>query len=160
MNKTVKILIGAVVVLVISNILILIFMIYHRPPIAPSPLPDNSRGMFSGHHRNPEIRKELVKFRQKMMELNRPLINKIRTYDQRIYEELLKEQPDEAKLNLYIDSTHMVSKQMRNATIQYFLHNKDSLTHEQKQYLLQNFLKKHVHKPDHKFRNKRKGRRK
>jgi len=160
MNKTIKILMTAVIILVLSNIVILYFMFANRPYSDRVTSLRNDRRWFHRQNVTPEFRDQMGQYRQRLMRMNWPAINKIRKYDQLIYQELLKEQPDENKINLYVDSTHIMSKQMRAKTINYFLENKDSLTQDQKQYLLQNFLRKHVHKQDHRFRNTRKGRRK
>ena len=159
MNKTVKILMALVGVLAITNILILSILIFHRPP---QPFGNPSMGEYYETRLNrldPETRERFKNCRRELMGINQPLINKLRTFDQEIYNELLKEKPDTSQINLYIDSTHEISKQMRMATIKYFIENKDSLTTEQKKYLLQNILKKHVRKHERKFRNKMKGRR-
>ena len=138
----------------------MIFLFSHRPPQDDFPFPMDRRKMFASHMMEPELKDKMRRFRKNMMRINWPMINKIREYDQKIFEELLRENPDEDKITSYVDSTHIISREMRTTTIRYFLENKDSLTHEEKNFLLENFLKKHVHKPEHGFRNKMKGRRK
>ncbi|MCK5075721.1 MAG: hypothetical protein KAR38_05065 [Calditrichia bacterium] len=159
MNKTIKILLSLVGILALSNIAILYFLFTHRP-LQPGEFfpPDESfmQGRKNIGH-DPTLFKELRKCRMNLMNINRPIITKIRHFDKLIYQELLNENPDKDKIYTYLDSAHIFSKEMKDVTIQYFLENKDSLSYEQKKFLLQNLLKKHVHKPRHRFKNKMKG---
>ena len=156
MNKTVKILVILVGILIISNIAILFFLFAHRPPM-PDTFDARIERFPENLHQKRDFFLQLKKSRHDLIQINTPVIMKIRQFDKLIYEELLQENPDESKLNSYLDSLQQYNQKIKHSTVRYFLENKDSLTFEQKRFLLQNLLEKHVHQPRHRHNKRMKG---
>ena len=79
---------------------------------------------------------------------------RIRDLDLKLYQELLKPEPDKEAVYSKTDSLNQVQNQMRIRALSFILNQQDSLTQLQKRILFHDVLNKHIQKHSKKIHNR------
>jgi hypothetical protein len=166
MNKTVKVLIGLVSVLVLVNVVLIVQlmkssallnpeivgMIRELPPELQEDLLTRVRRYQLHHQQVGHLRKRMQLFREwhrNLMESQQREIQDLKKLEREVYKELLTEKPDTIHLFQKLDSIHVLRGILKKKAIEFYLSHRDSLPPEEREFIVRNMFREpnpHKHK--------------